>query len=353
MARTRRVRIVCISDTHNQTPKLPPGDIFIHAGDLTKQGSPEELQRAFHWLDGQDFRCKIIVAGNHDLGLDRQFQDQGRSQTAEQVQANIDLFQSSPSMHYLEHEAKCIILPNHDGTETRLKVFGSPYSPKHGKWAFGYNRSAELELWQAIPLDSDIVITHTPARYHVDESIRDGPGGCENLRQDLWRVRPKLFVCGHIHEASGVELVEWDLGTANVTFKEKHSQQIEDQAPGTNKQFVVKLSADAKSPLQNDGSLGDLALTAARPGKWAVEVKDKGDQRHDLDLNLYTGCGGSVADPRTDRAALAGRRGRCQTCVVNASYKKTDWPYKESQGKFVNKPVVVELDLPIGHADDT
>lgn len=36
---TRRTRIVCISDTHNCTVKLPKGDVLIHAGDLTNQGS--------------------------------------------------------------------------------------------------------------------------------------------------------------------------------------------------------------------------------------------------------------------------------------------------------------------------
>ena len=39
----RRTRIVCISDTHNCTVKLPEGDVLIHAGDLTNQGSYSEV----------------------------------------------------------------------------------------------------------------------------------------------------------------------------------------------------------------------------------------------------------------------------------------------------------------------
>lgn len=39
----RKTRIVCISDTHNCTVKLPPGDILIHAGDLTNKGSKSEV----------------------------------------------------------------------------------------------------------------------------------------------------------------------------------------------------------------------------------------------------------------------------------------------------------------------
>lgn len=36
---------MCISDTHNQTMKLPKGDVLIHAGDLTNQGSFSEVCR--------------------------------------------------------------------------------------------------------------------------------------------------------------------------------------------------------------------------------------------------------------------------------------------------------------------
>lgn len=60
---TRKTRIVIISDTHNQTPKLPPGDILIHAGDLTNQGSFAELERTVEWLEKSEFEAKIVIAG--------------------------------------------------------------------------------------------------------------------------------------------------------------------------------------------------------------------------------------------------------------------------------------------------
>lgn len=55
--------MVCISDTHNNTPKLPAGDILIHAGDLTNQGSYDELERTVAWLEKAPFEVKIVVAG--------------------------------------------------------------------------------------------------------------------------------------------------------------------------------------------------------------------------------------------------------------------------------------------------
>jgi predicted phosphodiesterase len=63
----RKTRIVCVSDTHNAIPggafQLPKGDVLIHAGDLTNQGSYSELQKAALWLEEADFEAKVVVAG--------------------------------------------------------------------------------------------------------------------------------------------------------------------------------------------------------------------------------------------------------------------------------------------------
>lgn len=65
--RMRKTRFVCISDTHNASPngafKLPKGDVLIHAGDLTNQGSYSELQKTIKWMEEADFEAKIVIAG--------------------------------------------------------------------------------------------------------------------------------------------------------------------------------------------------------------------------------------------------------------------------------------------------
>jgi predicted phosphodiesterase len=64
----RKTRFVCVSDTHNASPggafKLPKGDVLIHAGDMTNQGSFPELQKTIKWIEEADFEAKIIVAGS-------------------------------------------------------------------------------------------------------------------------------------------------------------------------------------------------------------------------------------------------------------------------------------------------
>lgn len=64
------IRVVCVSDTHTNTVNLPPGDLLIHAGDLTNAGTVEEIQKQLDWLAAQPHREKVVVAGNHDSYFD-------------------------------------------------------------------------------------------------------------------------------------------------------------------------------------------------------------------------------------------------------------------------------------------
>ena len=65
------MRIVAISDTHLKHNDLdvPDGDILIHAGDSTKRGQLEQIESVNYWLGTLPHKHKIIIAGNHDFGL--------------------------------------------------------------------------------------------------------------------------------------------------------------------------------------------------------------------------------------------------------------------------------------------
>lgn len=70
-AQRKKLRIVCVSDTHNSSPlngqfKVPPGDVLIHAGDMTNQGSHSELQKAVEWIGKCEHEVKIVIAGTCD-----------------------------------------------------------------------------------------------------------------------------------------------------------------------------------------------------------------------------------------------------------------------------------------------
>ena len=68
---------VAISDTHNMhTPLiLPEGDVLIHAGDVTKQGSEAQVYHFLEWFSAQPHRHKVFIAGNHDFYFERENPD--------------------------------------------------------------------------------------------------------------------------------------------------------------------------------------------------------------------------------------------------------------------------------------
>jgi hypothetical protein len=273
-----------------------------------------------------------------------------------------------------------------DGPRTTFKIFGSPMSPSNGMWAFGYGPDEAHNVWDRIPLDSDIVLTHTPAKYHCDEIKARRAAGCEELRLALWRVRPRLAICGHVHEGRGAERVAWDLDNSNIKFKEASADSWIDPGLDNKKMSLIDLSTKSRFPLDNDGSTGNWKLereetitqmpsfTKLQPTIPSSELpspyskkrtSSKSPQRQRVveralscvatgllavppeALPLATlGQGGIPPSKRCDLEALSGRMGRRETCIINASIMASSYPHSGLGGKKYNKPIVVEIDLP-------
>lgn len=197
------IRIVCISDTHCQSPtEIPEGDILIHAGDLTNAGTPAEIQVQIDWLESLPHKHKIAIAGNHDTFLDpRSRKTLPSSDLPPQV--------SPPNwgkLHYIQHSTLTLTLPTHNNR--KLRIYGAPQIPACGGPEFAFQYPRGTDAWtDTIPNDIDILVTHTPPKYH-----RDLPAalGCEHLLSEIWRVKPLLHVFGHVHAGAGKELVYWD-----------------------------------------------------------------------------------------------------------------------------------------------
>lgn len=244
-------------------------------------------------------------------------------------------------------------------------------------WAFGYNRgdadslsskdskasdnvltlplATSGNLWSAIPLHSDIVITHTPPHTHCDEAVsKRRAKGCEDLRRALWRVRPKLSVCGHVHEGRGAERVRWDIqGASGAPYTELGVERWEDPGawPKNNKMSLVDLTGrGGRSPLDNAGSNVGQGRSADSQGQGAACEHSDDATATALPGFGTRGVGGNPdVSVRCDREALSGRMGRRETCIINCAIAATNWPH--SGGKRFNKPVVVDLDLPILDTD--
>jgi hypothetical protein len=59
------VRISYDSNTHNkdQSSKIPPGNVLIHAEDMTQKGTLEELKAACRWISKLSHQVKVVIAG--------------------------------------------------------------------------------------------------------------------------------------------------------------------------------------------------------------------------------------------------------------------------------------------------
>jgi hypothetical protein len=255
----QKVRLVCISDTHNASPgegyTLPRGDILIHAGDLTNNGQPSEIRKALAWLREADYEHKIVVGGNHDISLDAHFPDQH-----EEAAKLREMVRADDNIIYLEHESTVIEIKG-----TRINIFGSPYSPASAgkQWAFQYPPDQAETLWSNIPPDTTILITHTPPARHLDTSAHWTRGGCPTLSKALSRIKPLLQVCGHCHEGRGSQVVRW----TDEAEAEHGVTEWQDPGSGNKKQSLFDLTAGVALQLGRETAIVNASIMAKSYGR--------------------------------------------------------------------------------------
>lgn len=64
-------------------------------------------------------------------------------------------------------------------------------------------------IYSKVPNDTEILLTHTPAKHILDETRKGVRAGCGVLAGRIKELeRCRLHVFGHIHEARGAEIGE-------------------------------------------------------------------------------------------------------------------------------------------------
>lgn len=183
------MKICAISDTHNQHEKLtiPECDVLIHAGDATLQGTVEELVKFIGWFSKQPAKHKLFVPGNHDFGVERNY-------------VLYDTICDEHDVTLLVNESVYIM----DDDKNGFRFYGSPYTKLFGGWAF-MKEDVELgQVWNNIPKDVDVLITHGPPFGILDRNFYKEHCGSQTLYQRIKELeRLRLHVFGHIHESAG------------------------------------------------------------------------------------------------------------------------------------------------------
>ena len=196
------MKVTLISDTHSKhrqlSSDLPGGDLLIHAGDFMNSGySSYEAEEFFNWFDKIDtYDTKVLIAGNHDRLMEND------------PEWASGILTGYKTIEYLQDEDLVLYYDGHNGDfpEDNVRIYGSPWQPEFNNWAFNLPRNGEemKARWDAIPTDTDILVTHGPPfGYH------DIPGGdnirvgCEMLRYRVDEIKPKIHVFGHVHGGCG------------------------------------------------------------------------------------------------------------------------------------------------------
>lgn len=65
------------------------------------------------------------------------------------------------------------------------------------------SRRTDKKHWDLIPADTVVLITHGPVFGTLDTNSQGQHVGCKDLLKRVPEVRPKVHICGHIHESYG------------------------------------------------------------------------------------------------------------------------------------------------------
>lgn len=211
------LKIVVISDTHTKHKKLtiPECDVLVHCGDFTWDGKYWDVLGFYHWLQKQPAKHKIVIAGNHELSFDRansRYSAGSKALLADCMEENI---------HYLENSEIII-----DG----IKFYGTPWTPWFHDWAFNGITEVDLPfsrggtslkgIYDRIPEDVQVLICHGPPYDILDVSERgDERTGSVEMRRMTRDKLPllRLYLCGHIHEARGMEVADGGVTFVNAS----------------------------------------------------------------------------------------------------------------------------------------
>lgn len=171
------------SHSHHKSLYIAPGDFICHSGDISGSGNIFEYLSFIEWFSSLNFKHKIFIGGNHDRLL--------AERDPEVMQAIKD-----SGVHYLENEAISL-----EG----INFYGSPLTPRFGRWDFMKKREDLKEDWDNIPENTNVLLTHGPPFGVGDVCNSREVVGCKHLLDKVLTL-PKLSFhsFGHVHEGRGL-----------------------------------------------------------------------------------------------------------------------------------------------------
>jgi predicted phosphodiesterase len=240
------VTIVHLSDTHGRdVGVLPPGDILIHTGDFTDNGTLAEYEAFDAWLGGvkAGFRHGVfVVLGNHDYKFlnaaavagDAEQERLVRTMAGDAARRAFMAARLGNATKVIDCELVAIDVGGEsDGARRLLTIFGVPWqpwqsSPTHPDKVRPRGSTLHDAVLRALPADCeqrraadddgeahryadipagvDVLLTHAAPHGVLDMEHRllcPHWGSSRPLLRHVRRAKPTAVLFGHVHAQRG------------------------------------------------------------------------------------------------------------------------------------------------------
>lgn len=210
-------KIAVIGDVHGHRPRLEAvlaplaaqrPDLAVLVGDIGKD-PPRRDGREAHWASVRGVIGRVREA----LGAPMVF-----------VPGNHDLPEPPPDLDAVNADGQVI-------EAAGLRIFGFGGA---GPALFGFpyewtDEQAERRLWALLreAPKLDLFLSHAPPYKSKLDRLRGGtPVGSRAVAEWIVRTRPRLFLCGHIHESGGTDVHEGVPCLNAAALGEPYGQEI-------------------------------------------------------------------------------------------------------------------------------
>lgn len=223
------MKVVAMSDLHGTllpVEDIEPCELVCISGDIVPLNVQANSRKTKSWLRNkfkpwcESLPCDkvVFIAGNHDFYL-------------QDLDFMYSVFPKDGKVTYLFHEG--YTYTSKDGKE--YSIFGTPYCKIFGNWAFMDTNERLIELYEDIPENLDILLTHDQPygwgdilEQLITPWADSSHIGNQPLAQAILKKQPKYLFCGHLHSTTHNCVEIGKTKRYNVSIKDERYDPVYD-----------------------------------------------------------------------------------------------------------------------------
>lgn len=221
------MKIAATSDLHGflDDPSLMPlAEVLCICGDLCPTYMDRDftqslawfLRKFCPWIEQLPYEKVFLTFGNHDFFAENLFLEQDKRTLKKPRKIKDKLFLPE----------KLTILMDTECNWKGKKFYGTPWCPHLYNWAFYQDHVTLNWLFDKIPENLDVLMTHCAPRFCDYGTSHFSNGsveeyGCVELQDAIEKKQPRLSIFGHIHSGNH-QPQTWNGTTyCNVSLKDE------------------------------------------------------------------------------------------------------------------------------------